>query len=62
MASPACATCPFRLRYDDNPKSLRGRLWRWHINFCPGWKGYFTSLGAEEKANVAAKYRFMKYQ
>lgn len=62
MDSAACGTCPFRLRYDDKPTSFLGRLWRWHINFCPGWKGYFTSLDREEKASVAAKYRFTKYQ
>ena len=35
MAEPKCATCPFRARYDKNPKSIIGRIWRWYINFCP---------------------------
>ncbi|MFA6728721.1 MAG: hypothetical protein WCS17_10975 [Prevotella sp.] len=33
-----CDTCSMRKKYDTNPKSLMGRFWRWHINFCPGWK------------------------
>ncbi len=39
-----------------------GRFWRWHINFCPGWKGYFNSLDDEKKAELRAKYNFTKYQ
>jgi hypothetical protein len=62
MAEANCATCVFRARYDDNPKSLLGRFWRWHINFCPGWKGYFTSLPQEEKVKLAEKYEFTKYR
>lgn len=62
MAAASCEQCPFRARYDANPKSLLGRLWRWHINFCPGWKGYFTSLPKDEKAKLAEMYEFRKYQ
>jgi hypothetical protein len=57
-----CVKCRFRAKYDENPKSLLGRIWRWHINFCPGWKGYFTSLSAEEKAKLAEQYKFEKYR
>ena len=32
-----------------------------HINFCPGWKGYFTSLSEEQKKELRAKYNFQKY-
>ena len=32
MSEPGCATCSFRAKYDDRPKSLLGRLWRWHAN------------------------------
>ena len=56
-----CANCKLRANYDKNPKSLLGRFWRWHINFCPGWKGYITSLPEAEKAEVKAKYNFTKY-
>ena len=44
-----CENCKFRAHYDRKPNSLLGRFWRWHINFCPGWKGYFTSLSDEQK-------------
>ena len=57
-----CADCKLRAKYDSNPKSIAGRFWRFHINFCPGWKGYFTTLSAEEKGELTAKYHFTKYQ
>jgi hypothetical protein len=62
MMKENCAECGFRAKYDNNPKSFLGRLWRWHINFCPGWKSYFTSQPPEEKARLAEQYRFKKYQ
>nr|WP_321498752.1 hypothetical protein [uncultured Methanolobus sp.] len=62
MAENNCGNCKLRLKYDEKPKSFLGRFWRWHINFCPGWKKYFTSLPREEKSEVAAKYDFKKYQ
>lgn len=62
MAEQNCANCGFRAKYDNNPKSLLGRFWRWHINWCPGWKGYITSLPQDEKAKLAEKYNFTKYQ
>ena len=39
-----------------------GRFWRWHINFCPGWKAYFTSLPADQQQALREKYQFTKYQ
>ncbi|MCR5408873.1 MAG: hypothetical protein K6E61_07215 [Bacteroidales bacterium] len=57
-----CAHCPLRAKYDNNPKSLVGRLWRWHINFCPGWKAYFTHQSEAAKAELRKKYDFKKYQ
>jgi len=57
-----CEKCFLRAKYDKNPGSLLGRIWRWHINFCPGWKGYFTALSPEEKAELARLYNFKKYQ
>ena len=62
MAEYRCETCPLRAQYDKNPKSLIGRFWRWHINFCPGWKGYFTSRDEETKAALREKYHFEKYK
>ena len=57
-----CKNCKIRAQYDKDPKSLLGRFWRWHINFCPGWKAYFTSQSEEKKAELRAKYQFTKYQ
>ncbi len=62
MAEPGCTECPFRAKYDNNPKSILGRLWRWHINFCPGWKEYFTNLPENDRIDLAKKYSFNKYQ
>ena len=57
-----CETCKFRAHYDKNPKSVLGRFWRWHINFCPGFKAYFTNQGEETKADIRKKYNFEKYK
>jgi len=62
MAEENCAKCALRARYDAKPGSLLGRFWRWHINFCPGWKKYFSGLPTEEKGVVAKQYNFTKYQ
>jgi hypothetical protein len=62
MAEQNCANCGFRAKYDNNSKSFLGRLWRWHINWCPGWKGYMTSLPKDERVKLAEKYDFKKYQ
>lgn len=62
MADQTCENCAFRAKYDKNPKSFAGRFWRWHINFCPGWKKYFTSLSPEEKSKLAQRYNFSKYR
>ena len=50
MADESCASCSFRGRYEKNPRSLLGRLWRWHTKWCPGWKSYVASLSDEERA------------
>ncbi|MCB9071762.1 MAG: hypothetical protein H6543_04950 [Prevotellaceae bacterium] len=52
-----CEQCPMRGKYDQNPKSLIGRFWRWHINFCPGWKEYFNSLGTDQQTELKIKYK-----
>jgi len=56
----SCETCAIRAKYDKNPKSLIGRFWRWHINFCPGWKKYFNSLDEIKKADLSDKYQLSK--
>lgn len=55
-----CATCKLRAKYDNNPKSLISRFWRWHIGFCPGWKGYMVSLSEEERNAMRQKYNLTK--
>ena len=57
-----CENCKLRAHYDRNPKSPLGRLWRWHINFCPGFKAYFTHQDKETKAELMRRYNFHKYQ
>jgi hypothetical protein len=57
----SCASCPARKRYDDNPRSLLGRLWRWHTGFCPGFRKYITSLPDEERREIAGRYGLRKY-
>jgi len=49
MATYACETCRMRGRYEENPNSFLGRLWRWHTKWCPGWNAYVSSLDEEEK-------------
>ena len=57
-----CENCKLRAKYDQKPTSLVGRFWRWHINFFPGWKAYFTSLPVEKQQELRDKYQFTKYQ
>lgn len=57
-----CANCKLRANYEKNPKSFMGRFWRWHINFCPGWRGYFMSLDAEAQQAMRERYDFKKYE
>ena len=56
MAEQNCESCPIRGKYDQSPKSLIGRFWRWHINFCPGWKRYIRSLEKEKRMVLIEKY------
>ncbi|TFH43071.1 MAG: hypothetical protein E4G96_02020 [Chrysiogenales bacterium] len=56
MSEPNCPNCTFRKRYDSKPASLLGRLWRWHINWCPGWKSYISGLPEEERESLRSKY------
>jgi len=58
MSEPGCAACSMRARYDENPRSIVGRLWRWHTTFCPGWKSYMRSLSEEERRSIVERYGF----
>jgi hypothetical protein len=42
-----CETCPMRKKGEEKPKSLMGRLWRWHTSWCPGWKEYQAHLAEQ---------------
>lgn len=61
MAEPTCETCNFRAKYDAKPKSLLGRLWKWHISFCPGWKAYIRSLPDQRREEMFKRYGTVKY-
>lgn len=61
MATYKCESCPLREKYEINAQSLIGRFWRWHINFCPGWRAYFIQLSDEQKRLLREKYSFTKY-
>jgi len=62
MGQHNCEKCGLRARYDQNPRSIIGRLWRWHINWCPGWKKYITSLPDKDRNRVSQTYNMTKYQ
>jgi len=44
---PRCQDCPMRAKAEAKPKSFVGRLWFWHIKWCPGWKGYQEYLAQQ---------------
>lgn len=52
----SCEECGLRAKYDKNPKSFLGRLWKWHTGFCPGWKKYFGSLPEDKKLELSEQY------
>lgn len=56
----ACEQCKLRAHYDKAPRSLMGRFWRWHINFCPGWKAFYSSLSEEKKEEIISRYNLKK--
>ncbi|MGQ1788451.1 hypothetical protein [Saccharicrinis sp. GN24d3] len=57
MKKHMCDQCKLRAKYDKSPKSVIGRFWRWHINFCPGWKAYLKSLDDEKKTEIKKHYK-----
>jgi hypothetical protein len=61
MAENNCDNRAFRAKYDNNPKSFLGRLWRWHASWCPGWKKYMQSIPDEQRIDLASKYNLKKY-
>lgn len=45
--SSCCHKCKFRSYAERKPKSMIGKLWYWHIKWCPGWKAYQKELAKE---------------
>jgi len=56
MGKHNCERYPLRRRYDTKPACLISRFWRWHINYCPGWKKYMASLDETEQARLREQY------
>lgn len=57
-----CEKCTFRAKFDKRPRSLLGRLWRWHAGWCPGWKAYMKSLSPEKRIELAQRYDLPRYR
>lgn len=57
MEQNDCAECPMRLKYDNRPKSLTGRFWRW----LPGLEKYRESINPTKLLVMAGKYNLQKY-
>jgi len=51
-----CENCKFRAKYDNNSRSILGRMWKWHIGWCPGWKAYLKSLPDEKSNKLREQY------
>jgi hypothetical protein len=47
MKTHTCEKCWFRSYAERKPRSILGRLWRWHTGWCPGWKAYQKALAAD---------------
>jgi hypothetical protein len=60
MAGYNCEKCRLRGKYDKNKQSILGRLWRWHIGWCPGWKGYMASLDEKDRQFLEDRYGIKK--
>ena len=55
-----CENCTLRKKYDSKPESILGRIWKFHIKFCPGWKSYLKSRTPEEREMLFETYGFRK--
>lgn len=61
MKKSSCDTCKFRAKYDADPDSFLGRLWRWHTNWCPGWSRHMAAMPVESRKKIAKHYHMKKY-
>lgn len=62
MDKHTCGNCNFRAKFDNNPRSWLGRIWKWHAGWCPGWRKYITSLPDPDRIQLAKKYDMKKFQ
>ncbi len=60
MGKHLCEKCKLKEKFEQAPRSLIGKFWRWHINFCPGWRGYYNSLSDEQRKDIFDKYGFKR--
>jgi hypothetical protein len=51
-----CENCKFRANYENNSRSILGRIWKWHIGWCPGWKVYLKSLSDDKRKKLTEQY------
>ena len=56
-----CEKCKFRKKHDKNPRSIMGRIWKWHTRWCPGWKSYVNSLPDERRTELFERYQIRKF-
>ena len=61
MSEHGCADCGFRKKYDDNPRSFLGKVWRWHAGWCPGWRKFMESMPEDERREWARRYDMKKW-
>ena len=50
-----CAQCAMRAEAEAKPHTFKARLWRWHTNWCPGWKAYQRELAQIAQANPKSR-------
>lgn len=60
MKKHNCESCKFRAIYETKPHSLLGRIWKWHIKWCPGWKSYTSSLDQDTLEKLQEDLRLNK--
>ena len=59
MSKHNCSRCAWKAKYDTQPRSLLGRIWRWHIGFCPGWKAYLAAQSEDERLKLMTQYSLL---
>jgi len=47
-----CGICPYA---DKRPRSVFGKLMRWHRGWCPAWKAHTTVYGVKSLSSTAPR-------